>query len=205
MQAAAAPVEIRRRLPAEEAARADFHALLARLLQAPADASLLAQIAAAPAMEGPLRASWQGLVDASSVMDPEAAREEYEALFVGMGKALVSIYAGVDLGAPAADHPRVRIQKELADLGFARRDGATEPEDHIAGLFEMMRVLAGGAPGRDPAPLPRQRVFFDTYLARAALGFFEAVQAEPQANYYRKVAEFGAAFIAFEAQSFDLD
>ena len=47
--AAAAPVAVRMPLAPEEAARADFYALLGRLFASGPDRALLAQLAAAPA------------------------------------------------------------------------------------------------------------------------------------------------------------
>ena len=205
-QAAAEPVSLARLLPPEEAARGDFYALLAALLIAPPPAGLLANLAAAGPIEGDpaLAKAWRGLVDASSVMDPEAAALEYEELFAGVGKAPVSIYAGHYLGAPAIDHPRVRLQATLAELGLARAGRVSEPEDHIGGLLEVMRVLVAGAPGRRPAALSEQKRFYQAYVESAATGFFEALAAAPQANYYRHAAAVGAAFMALEAQSFSL-
>lgn len=209
MEALASSVTIHRPLPAEEAARADFYALLARLFHSAPDGRLLAQIASAPAIpddgDPELARAWRDLVDASSVMDADAAAEEYEALFVAVGKAPVSIYAGFHAGAMAVDHPRVRLQAELARLGLARRDGITEPEDHFAGLFEMMRVLVGGGAGRASAPLAEQKRVFEEHLRPGACKFFDAVQRADQANYYRRVAAVGAAFLALETESFDLD
>ncbi len=209
MEAVAARVEIHRPLAAEEAARADFYALLARLFHSAPDGRLLAQLGSAPEIPGDgdpaLTRAWRDLVDASSVMDGDAAAAEYDALFVGVGKSPVSIYAGFYGGAMAVDHPRVRLQAELARLGLARRDGTTEPEDHFAGLFEMMRVLVAGGAGRGPAALDEQRRVFDEHLRPSARKFFETVQHAPQANYYRRVAAFGAAFLALEIESFDLD
>ena len=209
MEAVAAPVTIQRPLAAEDAARADFYALLARLFHSAPDDRLLAQLASAPAIpadgDPELSRAWRNLVDASSVMDADAAAEEYEALFVAVGKAPVSIYAGFHAGAMAVDHPRVRLQAELARLGLARREGTTEPEDHFAGLFEMMRVLVAGGAGRGPAPLAEQKRVFDEHLRPGARKFFDAVQRAEQANYYRRVAAFGAAFLALETESLDLD
>ena len=140
MAALAAPIALHRSLPAEEAARGDFYALLARLFLAPPDAAFLRNLASAPLIEGrgALGDAWQALVEASSAMDADAAAEEYEALFAGVGKARVSLYAGHYSGAAAIDHPRVRIQADLAALGLGRHDSVTEPEDHFAGLFEAM-------------------------------------------------------------------
>jgi TorA maturation chaperone TorD len=209
MEAVATPVALHRALPPEEAARGDFHALLARLLLNGPDMNLLANLAAAPALpaegDAALAQAWQDLVDASSVMDADAAAEEYEALFAGVGKAAVSIFAGYYGGAPAADHPRVRIVRDLAALGLAKRDAVTEPDDHFAGLFDVMRVLISGGAGRSPAPVAEQKKFFTTHLQPGVAKFFDALQRAPQANYYRKVAAFGAAFAALEAESFQLD
>lgn len=204
---AAAPVAFQRTLPPEEAARADFHALLAAVLNAPPDAALLANLAAAGPLEGEgdLPRAWRGLVDASSVMDADAAAEEYEALFAGVGKARVSIYAGHYTGAPALDHPRVRIQQALARLGLARDERATEPEDHFAALFETMRVLVAGTGSRPAAKVAEQRAFFEEHVGPGAARFFDALGRAPGANYYRQVAALGAAFIALESQSLQLD
>lgn len=209
MQAVAAPVALSRALPPEEAARGDFYALLARVLHGPPDNALLASIAAAPALpaggDNALGATWRDLVDASSVMDGDAAAEEYEALFVGVGKSAVSIYAGFYSGAPAADHPRIRIQGDMAALGIARREATVEPEDHFAGLLDVMRVLVAGGAGRMPATVVEQKRFFETYLQAGLPKLFGAVGHSPHANYYRRVAAFGAAFAALESESFSLD
>ena len=209
MSVTAARIEVHRPLPPEEAARADFYALLGRLLYAPPDSSLLAALAAAdpipPSGDGALARAWEGLTLASSAMDTDAAAEEYEVLFEAMGKAPVSIYAGHYIGAPALDHPRVRLQAEFASLGLGRRQGHNEPEDHFAGLFEVMRVLVAGSQGRASAPIGDQKRFFEGFLVRGARDFFTAVMRAGQANYYRKVGELGLAFLAIEAESFELD
>ena len=208
MQAVATPVMVHRPLAAEEAARADFYALLSRLFQSAPDAALLQALAAAApiAAEGDRRlaAAWQGLVDASSAMDAEAASDEYDALYGGVGKSAVSVYAGYYAGAAAIDHPRVRIRADLAGLGLAPAE-ATEPEDHFAGLFDAMRVLIAGGAGRGPATLPEQRRFFQSHLAPAYGGFVKATSAAAGSNYYRKVAALAAAFLAIESESFELD
>ena len=207
---AAVPVAAVHRAPApEDAARAHFYALLARLLHHAPDGGLLHALAHAegiPAEGDPaLARAWQGLTDASKAMDEDAAAEEYEALFVGIGKSEVSLYAGFYGGAPAIDHPRVRILADLAALGLARPDGVTEPEDHYATLLDTMRVLAGGGAGRGPATLQEQKRFFRTHLEPGIAKLFKAVGASPKANYYRHVAAVGAAFAALESESFQLD
>ena len=207
--AAIAADSIRRAPVAEDAARGDFYALLARLLHSPPDQQLLAAIAAADAIpsdgDPALARAWQGLVDASSAMDADAAGEEYETLFVGMGKSDVSLYAGFYGGAPSIDHPRVRIQADLAALGLGRPDSVVEPEDHYAALLDVMRVLAAGGAGRGPAATGDQKRFFKDHLEPGLAKFFAALGKSKVANYYRQVAAVGAAFTALETESFRLD
>jgi TorA maturation chaperone TorD len=205
----ATPVTIHRALAAEESARADFYALLGRLFQQAPDSELLRLLSGADPIpsEGDARLAkaWQDLVDASSAMDADAAVDEYERLFGGVGRAAVSLYAGFYAGAAAVDHPRVRIRADLAGLGLAPRDDSPEPEDHFAGIFDAMRVLVAGGAGRGPATVQEQRRFFESHLEPAMGGFLRALAAAEGANYYRKVAALGAAFLALETESFDLD
>lgn len=209
MNAVATPVTLHRPLATEESARADFYALLSHLFQAAPDNTLLGALASAqpipPEGDPRLSRAWQDLVAASSAMDEDAALDEYEALFGGVGKAAVSLYAGFYAGAMAIDHPRVRIRADLAGLGLAPREGSPEPEDHLAGLFDAMRVLVAGGAGRGPATVEEQRRFFQSHLEPAIGGFVKAVTRHERANYYRKVAALAAAFLAIESESFELD
>lgn len=207
--AVAAPVAVHRAVAPEEAARANFYALLARLLRSAPDNRLLHQIAHAPPLEAggdpALARAWNELVAASSVMDADAGSAEHDALFSMPGKPVVSPYAGFHTGATAVDHPRVRIRADLVALGLAPRADATEPEDHFAALFEAMRVLVAGGAGRGPASIDEQRRFFRSHVEPGAAKFMAALAAAAPANYYRLVAALGAAFIALEAESFSLD
>ena len=209
MHAVATPVTVHRPLAAEEAARADFYALLSRLFQSPPDGAVLQAIAGAAPIDAEgdrrLAAAWQDLVAASSAMDAEAALDEYDALYGGVGRSPVSPYAGAYSGATAIDHPRVRIRADLAGLGLAPRVSAHEPEDHFAALFDAMRVLVAGGAGRGPATVQEQRRFFESHLAPAFEGFLKATAAAAKANYYRRVAALAAAFLAIESESFELD
>lgn len=190
----------------EDAARADFYALLGALFTRPPDRKLLESLAlAAPLEPGTsLAKPWEALVLASGVVDAEAVAEEYEALFVGVGKARVSIYAGFYVGASAVDHPRVRIARAMDDLRIVRAPGVTEPEDHLGGLFEVMRLLIAGAPGRPAESPASQKVFFEQHVGPAAIKFFDAVRSEPDSNYYSRVAGLGSAFVVVESESLQL-
>ena len=201
-------VRVERPLAAEEAARGDFYALLARFFGSAPDGKLLASLAAAgPLPEGShadLSRAWRDLTAAASAMDSPAAEEEYDALFGGMGKASVSIYAGAHSGATAVEHPRVRIQRDLAAAGLAPH-APTAPEDHFAALFAAMRGRAAGGAGRAPAPIEQQRAFFESHVKPAAPRFFQVLATHSRSNFYRRVAALGLAFAQLESESFSLD
>ena len=137
-------------------------------------------------------------------MDPEAAAEEYESLFVGVGKARVSVYSGWYTSALWMEPARVRIIEALAGLGLARPAGVAEPEDHFAALFDAMRVLVAGGAGRGPASLAEQKRFYEEHVKPGVGAFLAAIREAPESNYYRKVAAVGEAFVGIENESFNL-
>jgi TorA maturation chaperone TorD len=207
MEAVASRVDVTRPVAAEDAARADFYALLAALFHHAPDARLLRTLAIAPPIEGgdaALAGAWSQLVAASGVVDEEAVAEEYETLFVGVGKAKVSVYAGWYEGQSVGTPARVRIMEDLASLGLACPAGVAEPEDHFAGLFDAMRVLVAGGAGRGPASLAEQKRFFEAHVLPGVGKFLAAVREAPESNFYRRVAAVGEAFVGIENESFNL-
>jgi TorA maturation chaperone TorD len=197
---------------AEDQARANFYALLARLYAAAPDTELLARIAAADALPvvgeagaaRDLAASWGALTAASAATDAAAAAEEYQRLFIGVGKSEVSLHASGYL-APAGKSPLSELRSTLARLGLGRQAGVNVYEDHLAAVCETMRVLIGGAPGIEPCAVAQQREFFAVYVASWVAPCCNAIKNSPIANYYRRVAEFTEFFIAIERDSFAIE
>lgn len=190
-------------LPPEEAARADFYALLARLFYAPPDAALLQVLARAPAMDaedGPLAEAWRELTVASAKADPEAVRDEYDTVFVGTGKSPVTLYACAYSIRYASEAPLAELRGELARLGLARREDAGEPEDHIAGLCDTMRHLIA-VQQRD---LPSQRAFFQRWIAPAIDPLCDAIAREPHTSFYKTVGRFARSFLHIERSGFEM-
>jgi TorA maturation chaperone TorD len=196
-------------LAPEDQARADIYALLGRLYSAAPDAPLLAALAHAPRLPDADGAAWpvafNGLADASSVMDAEAAQQEYTDLFVGVGKAEVVPTASHWLTGRMHDRPLVQLRGELATLGLARQPQATLTEDHLGPLLETMRFLVTGHAGRAPASVAAQRAFFDRWLGGWAPRCCTAIEECAIANYYRRVAECTKMFLAIERDSFAID
>ncbi|NML14018.1 TorD/DmsD family molecular chaperone [Azohydromonas caseinilytica] len=192
---------------AEELARAEAYGLLARLWWAPPDAALLQQFAVA-VTEAPqpgafLEAPWQALVAAMRATTEDAARQEYVALFEGVGKPEVFLYGSYYLAGFLNERPLVALRDDLARLGLERDPSRGETEDHVACVFEVMRFLIAGD---DVAVcnLEQQRRFFRAHVQPWVERLCEAVQAQPRARLYAALAGFTAAFMQVETQGFDL-
>src|SRR5262249_22303097 len=103
------------------------------------------------------------------------------------------------------DKPLVEVRTTLASLGLARRDDSSLVEDHIAALFETMRVLVAGHRSRPPASVQQQRAFFDRHLAPWTSLCCSAISQISVANYYRRVAQFTYCYMALERDSLAME
>jgi TorA maturation chaperone TorD len=191
----------------DEIARAELYGLLAQLWLAPPDAALLEQfgvaVTEAPERGGLLEAPWQALVTAMRATTPAAAAEEHEALFHGVGKPEVFLYASYYLTGFLNERPLALLREDLAQLGLTRDITRGETEDHVAYLFEVMRYLIAGD---DVAVcnLEQQRRFFRAHLQPWVDKLCDATQAHPRTQAWGAVAGFTRAFVAVETQGFDL-
>jgi len=147
---------------------------------------------------GPLAGPWSALAAAGRAMDAEAARLEYDEVFVGTGKAEVTPYASFYLAETGREKILVRLRQDLASLGLGRTGAALEPEDHFAGLFEVMRHLISDGSG--DAALQKQQQFFSRYIERSFGGFCGAISASAKADFYKPVGVFAQAFLVVETE-----
>jgi TorA maturation chaperone TorD len=191
----------------EEIARAELYGLLAQLWMAPPDEALLTQfrvaVTEAPQPGGFLEAPWQALVAAMRATGGDAAADEYDALFGGVGKPEVFLYGSYYLAGFLNEKPLADLRTDLSALGLARDEQRGETEDHIAYVFEVMRFLIAGD---DVAVcnLEQQRRFFRAHVQSWVERMAETVEAHPRAQLWREVAAFTRAFVQVETQGFDL-
>lgn len=190
----------------EDQARADFHALLARLLLAPPDAALLSALAGADpiaaAGEFALEDAWLDLTRAAAVVDARAAGDEFDLLFVSTGTPLLNPYGSFYLTGHLNDVPLAELRRDLATLRLARAQGSGEFEDHLGALCETMRVLIQGGPGTTLRPLAAQKAFFETHIRPWYAACLLDIANAEGANFYRVVARVADAFLSIEAQAF---
>lgn len=198
----ATPLQAPSALTPEDEGRRDCYAMLARVFYAPPDQALLDTVAgSATGGAGVVAQALDVLAAAAREADVAEEHQRFDDLFIGTGKAPVTLYLSHYLTETGREKILVGLRGELASLGLARKESAREPEDHIAGLCELMRHLVGQ--GSDEAALARQRDVFDRYLARGFGPLCDAIQsADRPGAFFAGVATFAKAFLSVEAESF---
>ena len=195
----------------EDLARAHCYALISRLFYAPADADLLTQLARQQSHEprtgnldpaadsNSYMSTFRALQDVCRTTDVHAIREEYDELFVGAGKALISPYTSGYAVPHAPDRHLLALRERLIGFGLARRDSVFELEDHVSALCDVMRWLIER--GRS---IEEQRAFFDEFVYAGVKEFCAAIKTRAPASFHQAVAALALAFIEIEHQAFEL-
>jgi TorA maturation chaperone TorD len=191
-------------LTPEDEARANLYALIGRLFYDAPDSMLLAEICRdateSPASAGEMGDAWRALRAAAKIAYPALLKQEYDALFVGVGKAQVTPYTSNYVKSTAPDRHLVRLREQLGQWGLVRRSAASEVEDHVSGLCDVMRhlILEGHAEGD-------QRSFFKEFVHPGVTPFLDAVNAAAAVVFYRLVADLARAFLEIERVAFEME
>jgi len=186
----------------EDAARANFYGLIARLFYAAPDPQLIAELLAGAPLEGTgaLAVAWRDMIEGCRKAYPKVLEAEHMELFIGTGKAEVTPYLSHYVLRHANDNPLVPLRQQLAAWGIGRREQISEYEDHVSGICETMR-FAIAVQQRTPE---EQKIFFERFLYGGAAAFCDAVTASNQARFYRLVARFARAFFDIEKAAFEM-
>jgi TorA maturation chaperone TorD len=188
----------------EETARADLYGLLATLFYAPPSQALLDTIGSAQTQgEGVLELAWADLVAVARQAQAETVREEYEQLFIGVGKPEVMLYGSYYLSGFLMEKPLVALRTDLAKLGLQRAGSVVESEDHIAALCEVMRYLIA-SDDVTQGSLAMQKKFFADHIQAWVYDLCIALAAHPHAKFYVPVAQVARSFFEVEMQAFDM-
>jgi TorA maturation chaperone TorD len=186
---------------AEELPRADAWSILGKLLAAPPKEPLLDLLTAvdaeAVAADNLLGAAWEMLAAAAGRSSPAALEEEYQDLFIGVGRGELMPYGSWYMTGFLMEQPLARLRSELGVLGFERQQGVCEPEDHAAAVCEVMAMISTG---EEAVPVESQAGFFSRHVAPWMGRFFRDMQQAPSASFYRAVGQLGEQFVALEAQ-----
>lgn len=196
-----------RSLAPEDEARAGTYALLAHALRHASGAEILAPLMDLRPADGrdAFALAWEALRLAADRTAPDAVEDEYDALFIGLGRGELVPYGSWYQTGFLMERPLGVLRADLRALGFERQPGVREPEDHVAALFEVMAQLALDTGTDTAAGIERQRAFFADHLGGWVQRFFVDLEAAPSACLYRSVARLGSAFFALERRYLERD
>ena len=140
---------------------------------------------------------------AAKKMDAEAVRDEYERLFIGVGKPEVMLYGSYYLSGFLMEKPLVALRTDLSALGLQRAETTVESEDHIAGLCEVMRHLITSDDSVHSG-LSVQKKFFADHLQPWVNTLWETLERRGDAAFYGPAARVARCYFEIEMQAFDL-
>ncbi|HFD16310.1 MAG TPA: molecular chaperone TorD [Rhodospirillales bacterium] len=184
----------------EERLRLLPYRLLARYLAAPPDGELLELTRALEGDDTPFGRALTAFAAEAADSTPEAAGEEYHALFIGLGRSEILPYASYYLTGFLQERPLARLRADLERLGVARAEGCPEPEDHAAALCEVMAGLIAGTFG--DGRLATQKQFFETHVATWMGRLFADLEEARSARLYRRLGTVGRRFLDIEGAAF---
>ena len=180
-------------------ARANEYRLLAALLGQAPSGDVLRQVGAISGDATKLGRAHAALAEAARNTDADSLAREYFDLFIGVGRGELLPYASYYLTGFLQERPLAQIRDNMASIGIARTEDATEPDDHIAILCEMMAGMAA----RDfDVDLATERRFFERHLKPWASRFFADLESAGAARFYRNVGSLGRLFMEIEAEGF---
>jgi len=179
-----------------ETARSLIYRLLGHALAQPPGAGLLSRLAHLDGDDSAIGTSLRELASQARSTTVDAARTEYDALFIGIARGELVPYASFYLTGFLHERPLARLRADLARLGLARVPGRSDPEDHIATICEIMASLIE-RPGSSA-----QADFFGRHLDPWGISFFTDLERAGSAQLYRSVGVIGRLMVELDRQGF---
>lgn len=181
----------------QQSLRSDIYLLLATLFRQAPSAELIDFLATLEVeqTESAMQKAWFALQAAALNAEREALEDEYQNLFIGIGRGEAVLFGSWHLTGSLMEKPLADIRHDLELLGFEREDQVKEPEDHISALCEVMAMLT-------EEDVELQQAFFNKHIAPWYQAFAQQVEAANNADFYRSVAALLAAFGALEQVQF---
>lgn len=188
----------------EDQVRASLYALLGSLLlQVPGQATL-ERLAGLEGSEGDIGSAVQTLSQIAKSLNPASAEREFNVLFIGVGRGEVLPYASYYLTGFLHEKPLADLRGKMRALGIKRKQGISEPEDHLGALCEMMAGMITGSFGQ-PMSLQTQKEFFNVHIAPWASHCFSDLEKAENALLYAPVGSLGRLFVEIEQESFRIE
>lgn len=196
------------------ALRRDIYLLIASLMRSAPDQSqldFLSQLVISDA-QGEISSAWHQLQILATQCNAEQVAEEYQELFIGVGRGEVIPFASWHIVGVLMDKPLAQLRQTLKQLGFERNDAVhKEPEDHISALCEVMALLIDESMSdsdnnsdneqetamSQPAIIKQQQ-FFNQHISPWYESLITHIRQAASAHFYQAVAQLMGAFMAIE-------
>jgi len=188
----------------EDQVRANLYALLGNLLLQVPNQTTLEKLAGLEGASGEVGSAINALSQISKSMTPASVEREYNILFIGVGRGEVLPYASYYLTGFLHEKPLADLRGKMRELGIQRKQGISEPEDHLGALCEMMAGMIIGAFGQ-PMSLQVQKEFFNAHIAPWAAHCFSDLEKAESAVLYAPVGSLGRLLIGIEQESFRIE
>jgi len=188
----------------EDQVRASLYALLGNVLLQIPDQTTLDQLAALEGEVGDVGSAINTLSHIAKSMTPASIEREYNVLFIGVGRGEVLPYASYYLTGFLHEKPLADLRGKMRELGIQRKQGISEPEDHLGALCEMMAGMITGSFGQ-PTPLQTQKEFFNAHIAPWAAHCFSDLEKAESAVLYAPVGSLGRLLMGIEQESFRIE
>jgi TorA maturation chaperone TorD len=186
---------------AEARLRAGTYSVLANFLASPPDQQLLDLLRTIDRSDGAadtlLGAAWHMLAAAAEKASPADLEDEYHDLFIGIGRGELVPYGSWYMTGFLMEQPLARLRDDLARMGLERQEGVCEPEDHAAGLCDVMSIINTEG---EVVALDIQWQFFERHMLPWISKFFRDLQQAKSASFYRAVGQLGEQFIDVEKE-----
>ncbi|APP04518.1 TPA: molecular chaperone TorD family protein [Vibrio harveyi] len=148
--------------------------------------------------ESAMQKAWIALQQAAKDSNREALEDEYQDLFIGIGRGEVMPFGSWHMTGAMMEKPLAEIRHDLELLGFERDANVKEPEDHIAALCEVMSMLTG-----EEEDL--QQAVFNKHIAPWFSSFTQQLENAESANFYKPAAQLCEAFLTLEQVRFSVN
>jgi TorA maturation chaperone TorD len=188
----------------EDRLRADVYNFLATYLVSRPDTVRLAAARALTGDDTDFGKAFSALARIAAKLSEHDVADEYEGLFVGLGRGELLPYGSYYLTGFLNEKPLAKLRDDMRALGIERRNDVPEPEDHIGSLMEMMCGLISGRYG-SPASIETQRGFFMAHIEPWAEHFFKDLEAAKLSRFYQPVGTVGRLFMEIEKSAFSME
>lgn len=185
----------------EDQLRVNMYRLLARAIAAPANNEFLDILASLNGDDSDLGLAMGELAIAARNTTEKAAREEFQDLFIGVGRGELLPFCSYYLTGFLNEKPLARLRNDMSQLGIERDPTVKEPEDHAGAILDMMAGLIDGS-FTSPQPIKIQQDFFKKHISNWMPHFFKDLHVAKHASLLRPIGKIGGLFLEIEESAF---